>query len=418
MDIVKTPTKKAFYKKYWYVIAALVSCIVLLLFARKYRDVTYVVLGDGLLLDTVAAGELVVSVRGYGQLVSKEVYRIGAETDGRLGAILVGAGDRVSKGQALVELDNPRLLQQLKDAELEFDADKADAVANNLSLESQVISWKAEVESADIDYMNAKMELDANNELIARGVDIVSRLDLERSQRAVQKHRQRLDVQKQRAVKYEESLVAIRAAEQARLRISENSLEQIRYRVQSLVVRASSDGIVQEMELALGQSIGQGDTITTIAKPDELRAEVRVQELRISEIRLGMKTAVDTRSNVISGTVTRIDPKVVDGSVLVEITLTGELPPEVRPDLNIEASIEVARLEDAIYVKRPVFARPSAQASIYKLNTGGDIAERVVVHYGQASTNYIEILGGLDVGDTVIISDPTSFEKHNKISIQ
>ncbi len=418
MDFVKTPPKRPFYSKYWYVLAAVGLCLVLLVLARRFRDVTYVVFGEGLLVDTVAAGDLEISVRGYGQLVSKEVYRIGAETEGRVGKILVRAGDRVLKGTALVQLDNPRLLQELRDAEFEFEAEQAEAIANNLTLESEVIGWSAEVEAAEIAYMNAKMELDANNELISRGIEVVSRLDLERSQRAVKKYQQLREVQQQRATKYEESLVAKMAARKARLRISQNSLDTIRYQVDNLTVRASSEGIVQEMELELGQPVRQGDTVTTIAMANELSAEVRVQELQIRDIRVGMKTEVDTRSNVIQGLVSRIDPKVIDGSVLVGIELSGDLPPEVRPDLNIEASIKVAHLEDTLYVRRPVFARPFTETHVYKLDLDGDIAERVFVHYGQASTNFIEVVDGLSLGDRVIVSDSTSWEKHTKVSIQ
>src|SRR5690606_38270438 len=151
---------------------------------------------------------------------------------------------------------------------------------------------------------------------------------------------------------------------------------------------------------------------------DQLVAEVKIQELQVNDINIGMRASVDTRSNQIKGVVSRIDPAVVDGSVLVEIELQGPLPPEVRPDLNIEATISVAHVTDTLSVLRPVVARADSTANVYRLTVGGDIAERVSVQFGEASTNHIEILGGLSAGDRIIISDPSAFDTHDRIYIR
>ncbi|MEX1032479.1 MAG: HlyD family efflux transporter periplasmic adaptor subunit [Cellvibrionaceae bacterium] len=417
MDIVRVPQQTPLYIKYWYVPVATLCVIAFAFFAQKYEDVSTIVFEDELLIGTVATGELLLEIRGYGRLVPKSVYRIGAETDGVVEQIYVQAGDSVEKGDYLVRLSNIQLLQQLEDAKLEYEIRKAEARSFRIELESQLLDLKAEVANAEVDHQNAKMELDAHEKLLERGYPM-ARIEHERVQSMVQKNKQRWDVQRQRAGKYEERLLAKVAAEQARQLQSKNEVEKVQYQVEGLYIRASADGIVQEMSLGIGQAIRQGHSITEIVRPEALIAEVKIPELQVQDIQLGMHTTIDTRSNLIKGRVSRIDPKVVDGSVLVNVELLGDLPSEVRPDLNIEANIEVARIANAQHVRRPVFARASANTQVFKIDSSGDIAERVPVEFGRASTNVIEIKSGLEVGDQIIISDTSTFEMHRRIFIK
>lgn len=418
MDIVKAPDKKPLYRRFWYLPIVIVALVGAVFVADKYRNVTYLVSRDTLLVDEVVAGELLVSVRGYGQLAAREVYWIGAESEGTVSRVRVRPGDQVKPGETLVELINPQLLQQLEDAELEFAARQAEIRANRVQRESQLLDLRTETANAEIDHLTAKMDLDAKAELVSQGLNIISRVEYEQSQLAVQKYLQRWEMQQQRVVKFEDSMLATHEAEQVRLAQTENELQKIRDQVGNLKIKASMEGIIQQMELELGQQIRRGDNVTRIARPDLLVAEVQIQELQVNDIQLGMRAIVDTRTSEIEGVVSRIDPAVVDGSVLVEVELQGSLPPEVRPDLNIEADIRIAYIEETLSVRRPVFARANTEATVYRVNESDDIAERVTVRYGQASTNYIEILEGMEQGERIIVSDPSSFNTHERILIR
>lgn len=418
MDIVKTPKEVALHRRYWYLPFIVLALVAIALAGNKYRNVTYLVSRDSLLIDTVKSGELSVEVRGYGQLSSRDVYWIGAETQGRVARVLVRPGDFVQIGDVLVELVNPQLQQELKDAELEFVARKAESRANHLARETQLLDLKTEAASAEIDHQSAKMDLDAKTELMSSGLQIVSKLDYERSQLAVLKLKQRWDMQLNRIEQGQLSILATEEAENARFSQTENELQKIRDSVSNLSVLASVEGTIQEMELELGQQIASGQNITRIARLDQLVAEIQIQELQVNDINVGMPATVDTRTSEIKGVVSRIDPAVVDGSVLVEIELLGTLPPEVRPDLNIEANIQIAHVADTLSLRRPVFARSFTESQVYKLTKGGEIAERITVRYGEASTNYIEILEGLVTGDRIIVSDPSAFNSHNRIYIR
>ncbi len=409
---------KPLYRRYWYLIIGAICIATLTVFVQQYRDVTFFVMADELLTDEVVYGDLIVSVRGYGQLSSTDVYWVGAESEGRVVRVLVKPGDRVEERDILVELANRQLLRQLRDAELEFEAKRAESIANRVANESELLGLQAAAATAEIEFQAVQMDLDAKSQLMVNGSEIVSRLDFEQTQLSARNLLQFWEVQKERLLKKEESTRANQEAEQARLVQAENDLNNIEEQVANLSIRANVGGTVQEMSLELGQQIIRGENITRIAKPDQLVAEIQIQELQVNDIQLGMPALIDTRTSVIEGIVSRIDPTVIDGSVLIEIEFLENLPAEVRPDLNVEGTINISDISETLYIRRPVFARAFTPANIYRLNDEEDIAERIQVRYGQASSNYIEILEGAEAGDRFIISDSSSWDNHDRILIR
>jgi HlyD family secretion protein len=418
MDIVKTPQHLPFYQKYWYVIAGVLALAAAIIFISRYRNVSFIAAEDSLLIETVQQGPMTVSVRGYGKLTAKDVYWIVAKAEGQVEKVSVKAGDRLRHGDVVVQLSNSRLMQQLKDAELEYEAQKAELNAREIDYEVQLMGRQTDVANAEIDYQLARLDLDAKTELTSKGSQIISRIELERAALTVEQYKQRRDMQKQYVIKQQQAMETQKLARVARLQQVAVALENARKEVDDLTLRASVDGIVQEMDMEAGQSVRPGDNVTRIAQADKLLAEIRIPELQVNTIHTGMKVLVDTRTSTIEGSVSRIDPTVIDGAVLVDVELLGVLPLEVRPDLNIEATIEISHIENTTFVKRPVFARDHSQAELFRLNAEGDIAEKIAVQYGQLSSIYAEIITGVAPGDRIIISDTTTLNQHDRILLR
>jgi multidrug resistance efflux pump len=418
MDIILTPAATPFYRKHWYLGVGVLAAALFLVLTWKYRGVSSLARTDDLLIDTVTRGPLLVSVRGYGQLSSKNVYQVGAASEGRVEKIFVSAGTLVNEGDVLVQLANTELLQQFHDAQLEYDAQDADFTASEITGEAQLLDLRTDIANAEIDYQIARMDLDAKNELLAKGAGIISRVELESTKLTVEQYRRRWEMEQARVVKTEESMLAQRKAKESRLLITRNTLDKARQLVEGLAIKASVAGIVNDMALEPGQPVRQGEHITRIAEPRALVAKIQIPELQVQGIVPGMNATVDTRSDLIEGRVARIDPRVIDGAVLVEIDLLGSLPEGIRPDLNVEATIEIDHIADTVFVKRPVFARAFSQDTIFRIAADGDIAERIPLRYGQASANFIEVLDGVNVGDRLIISDPTMFADSDRVLIR
>jgi HlyD family secretion protein len=189
-------------------------------------------------------------------------------------------------------------------------------------------------------------------------------------------------------------------------------------RTRSLNVRAGIAGVLQQVMVQAGQSVAAGATLARVAQTDRLKAEIQVPETLAKDLAAGQPAKIDTRNGIVAGRVMRVDPAVTNGSVAVDLRIDGPLPPGARPDLSIDAVIELDRIADAVYVTRPVNAREGTAGTLFRIDKNESVAERVPVEWGRASANTIEIRSGVAPGDDVIVSDTSAFDRHARIELK
>jgi multidrug efflux pump subunit AcrA (membrane-fusion protein) len=172
---------------------------------------------------------------------------------------------------------------------------------------------------------------------------------------------------------------------------------------------------LQDLPVQVGQRVTLGTVLAKVSQPWKLKAELKIPETQVNEIRMGMQADVDTRNGHIPGVVARIDPAAVNGTVTVDVRLQGELPQGARPDLSVDGTIEIEKLNDVLYVGRPVIGQQNATIGLFRVTPDGKEAERVQVRLGRTSVSTVEISGGLKLGDQVILSDMSQWDSHNRI---
>jgi len=417
MDSIRPKTTKPLWRKYWYITPILFLLSATYLLKNKLGDASYFVERNALVIATVERGDFQVNVRATGVLKPLNIRWVSAQVSGRVEQAFVKAGAYVVAGQVLMQLSNPELRRELEKSRWEFEATKAENHAAFVALQSQMVELKNSVVAADFNYQSAKLKLDAETQLIAQGNATVSALDYQRSQLAVKQQQQYWQAQQEKVAKMQEKLLATNTAQQARLGLVENNYQRVKDQVAALEVTATTDGVVQQVSLELGEQAQVGGSVALIADQNTLFAELQVQEIKVSDISLGQYVEIDTRTSIIQGQVTRIDPAVNAGMVQVDIKLISDLPNEARPDLTVDGLIEVSNIADALYVKRPVFAPKYSDAGLYQLSKDQQFADKRSVKLGQSSVNKIQILSGLALGDEVIISDTTAWQEHQQIMI-
>lgn len=367
-------------------------------------------------IDTVKRGELLREVRGPGQLVPKETRWIAADAAASVERIVVRPGARVEPDTLIIELGNPEIDDQMLSARAALEAAKADLDARRVQLESQMLDQQALIASVEADFQGAKLQAEAEGELNRRG--IVSALQYRQSQLKADQLGVRRGIEQQRLAMLKRNLAAQLAAEQARLDQLANTYELRRRQAEGLKVRAGMSGILQAIAVEEGQQIAPGTSIARVARPDVLRAELRIPETQAKDVKLEQTVRVDTRNGIVDGRVARIDPAVQNGTVQVDVDLIGELPPGARPDLSVDGTIEIERLSDVVYVGRPAFGQADSTTTLFRLDNEGDVARRVPVKLGRASVSLIEIASGLQPGDRVILSDTTSYDQHDRLRLR
>jgi HlyD family secretion protein len=363
-------------------------------------------------VDTVREGEMVVQVRGPGTLVPREIRWLAALSAGRVERLVVLPGTAVEADTVLVELSNPDLMRQAEEARYGLEAAKADLTELELKLRSQQLDQRAAVASARAQYEGARLQAEAE-----RAAGVVAELTIRRSELLAEQLKASYDIEIERLNQFGASVEAQLAARRARLAQDQNALDRVLDQVEALHVRAGVAGVVQQVEVEVGEQVQPGANIARVARPDELMAELRVAETQARDVQVGQLVEVDTRNGVVPGRVIRIDPAVQEGTVQVDVELTGALPRGARPDQSVDGTIEIERLARAVFTGRPTYGQRNTTIKLFKLVDGGDYAVQVPVELGLMSVNSAEIRQGLVPGDEVILSDTSAWDENDRIRL-
>jgi HlyD family secretion protein len=365
--------------------------------------------------DTVKRGPMIRQVRGLGALVPEDILWIPAASEGRVQRVLLRAGAPVSAATVLLELSNAELELAANDYEWQVKSAEAAYVDLKVRLQSQKLTQRASTAQVQSEYVQAQLKADRDEQLAKAG--LTPDLDLRLSKATAEELKHRFEIEKERLEISDESIQAQLAAQRVQIEKLRAAWELKKQQVTELKIRAGTAGVLQQMAVEVGQHVTPGTILAKVAQPWKLKAELKIPETQAKDIALGQLAEVDTRNGVIPGRVARIDPAAVNGTVTVDVRLEGKLPQGARPDLSVDGTIEIERLTDVMYVGRPVFGQPNSTVTLFRLEPEGREALRVPVKFGRASVNTIEVVEGLTVGDTVLLSDMSAWDGHNRIRL-
>jgi HlyD family secretion protein len=366
-------------------------------------------------LDTVKRGEMLREVRGPGTLVPKEIRWITAETNAHVERIVVKPGAQVTADTVVLELSNPEVQEQLASAASAVSAARADNAAKKMSLENQLLDQKANFAQVQSDYESSRLEAEAKKDLAQKGV--IPQIQYKQIELTAVQRKVRMEIETERMKKFGETVNAQIDADKARLSQLETTLALRKRQAEALALKAGIAGVLQQVPVQEGQQVTAGTNLARVARPDVLRAELHIAETQAKDVVIGQGVKVDTRNGIAEGKVERIDPAVQNGTVQVDVDLQGDLPPGARPDLSVEGTIQIERLENVVYVGRPAFGQPNSDVRLFKLNPADGIAERIPVRLGRSSVNLIEITRGLNPGDQVVLSDTSAWDAYDRIRL-
>jgi len=367
------------------------------------------------LIETVKRGPMLRDVHGTGTLVAEDIRVIAASTAGRVERVLVHPGTAVNPRTILVELSNPELQQSAVDTEYQLRAAEADQKNLKVRLESDRMTQEAATATVRAEYQQAKLQLDADEDLARQGV--LPALSLKLSRVRTEDLANRYQIEQKRLEVKKRSDEAQLAAQQARNSQLQALLKLKQEQVQNLSVRAGTNGVLQQMTAEEGQQVVPGTNLARVVEPQHLKAQLKIAETQIKDVQVGQKAQIDTRNGIIPGHVSRMDPAAQQGTFTVDVALEGELPAGAAPDLTVDGTVELERLNDVIYISRPAFGQAQSTVKMFKLDEEGKAATRVQVKLGRSSVNAVEILEGLQPGDRVIISDTSSMDAFDHIRL-
>ena len=397
---------------------ATVVLVVATIFIWRMRPAAPSVERGTVYMDTVKHGSMLRQVRGPGSLVPAQeaVRQIPAETEATVVRIRMLPGSQVKADAILLDMSNPQVEQAAVDAHLQLKAAEAEYQSLRVKLESDLMTQKAGAATVNADYSQAKRQADTDKALFDLGV--ISGLAYKASKGKADELTTRNDLEVQRLAINQKAIDTQLAQEQAKVDQARTLAELKQKQLDALKVRAGIDGVLVDLPLQVGQHVQPGVMLAKVVQPEHLMAELKIAETQARDVQFGEPAAVDTHNGIISGTVMRVDPGVQNGTVTVDVKLTSELPKGARPDLSVDGTIDLERLDNILYVGRPAFGQENSTISLFKLDADGKEAERVPVKVGRESVNSIQVYEGLHEGDTVILSDMSRWDKTDRIRLE
>jgi HlyD family secretion protein len=417
MDIPRvSEARKRRIRRIIYGILALIAIAVITVALSRLKPAAPTVERATVWVDTVKRGPMVRQVRGLGTLVPEEIRWIPAVTDGRVERILVHPGTSVTADTVILELSNPEQEQAAVEARAQLQSAEAELANLEAQLKNELLQQQSAAAAVTANYQLAKLQAEADTELARQGLQ--SALITKQSQMKADTLLMQNEIETKRLAQTANSQAArLRAKEtdvarlRAFVRLRENQLA-------SLKVRAGTDGMLQQVPVEVGSRVGPGTNLARVANPLKLKAELKVAETQAKDIQIGQRVSIDTRNGLIDAHVSRVDPAVQQGTVTVDAALDSELPRGARPDLSVDGTIELERLDDVLFVGRPAYGQEESQVTLFRLEADGSHATRAKVVLGRTSVNTVEIKGGLKIGDQVILSDMSTWDAFDRVRLR
>jgi RND family efflux transporter MFP subunit len=421
MDISRPDIKKKKRRQQWtWAVIAAVVVAAITVFVLRLKPAATPVDKATIYTDTVKRGPMVRQVRGPGSLVPREesIQLIPAQTDATVVRIRVLPGTKVTPDTILMDLADPELQQKLLDAQLQLKGAEADYKNLQATLQSTLMDKKAAAAAVDSDYTQDQLQAQTDKQLYDLGVisGVAANASKNKADQLTVQHQisqQQIDVNTK-------AIAVQLASSQTKIDQARSLLDLYEKQEAALQVRAGINGVLVALPVPLqvGQHVTVGTSVAEVIQLDQLKASLKIAETQARDIQIGQPAEIDTHNGIIPGKVSRIDPAVQNGTVTVDVELEGALPQGARPDLSVDGVIDLDRLSDVLYVGRPAFGNENSDITLFKLSPDGKTATRVHVKVGKVSVNSIQILGGLQEGDTVILSDMSREDAVDKIRLE
>ncbi|HMF79420.1 MAG TPA: HlyD family efflux transporter periplasmic adaptor subunit [Bryobacteraceae bacterium] len=366
---------------------------------------------------SVKRGPMEINVRGLGRLTPEEIHWIAAAQDSRVSQIVRRAGiDPIKANDVILALSDPDLELEAAKAEWQVKQEEANLANLKVKLESDKLDQRGTMATLESQYTQAKLTADRDLELTR--LNLKSDLESKLSVDSANQFRNRVALQKQRLDIADDAVKAQIESQNVILQTARAAYDLKKRQVDQLTIRSGIDGVLQEVDVEVGQRVPAGTILAKVADPNKLKAVLQIAETQMKGIRVGLDASVDTRNGVIPGRVIRIDPAALNGTVGVDVALLGALPPSARrPELSVDGIVKIESLADVVYMDRPVSGEQDTTIGIFKIDPDGRGAQRANVKLGLASTNTIQVLDGLKVGDKVILSDMSQYDSYQRIRL-
>lgn len=363
----------------------------------------------------VKQGDLQQSVTGFGKLKSKETRLLTAYSNATVEEIVLKPGAIVQPDSVILKLFDPKIEQAVKDAKRALTQSKNQFLQLKINQKRELLSQQSSIEVLRSSLESADLEVKAQSQLIQEG--IVSNIDYQRQLLEQRQLTRRLKIEKQRTEQLQELHKANLAIAQSNIASQQEAFTLVKQTQQRLIIKAGIDGVMQSLSVELGQSVNSGQQLALVGSMSQLYALVNIPQANMQHVEMAQAVTIDTRAGLITGNVSRVEPIITNGSIQVEVTLTGELTANARPELNIAGTISTGTLSNVLYLQKPINSKPDSEAIMFRVDGSESNAFATPLQFGAETKDTIQIVSGASVNQRFILSDMSRWQDQTAITI-
>lgn len=416
MDIVRTGVaRRKWIRRAVYSLIGATALAAATLGLSRLKPAEPVIDRSSQIIDTVQRGLMVRNVHGSGSLVPEESLWVAAPADALVEKPPLQPGIAVKPETVLVELNNPQLEVEAVTAKSAAKSAEAQLISDRAKLQNEQLTLEATIAKEEADEREALLQKAVDDELFRE--QLISERELTLAESKVEEQKKLIEIDKRQLQIKKDSLNSQLAVQEAAIEQAKALFELKQKQVEALKIRAGIEGVLEQVKVEVGQRVTAGTVLAKVTNTRRLKAALKIPETEARDLAFGQKAQIDTRNSILRGHIVRIDPGSQEGTVTVDVALDDTLPREARPDLSVDGTIEIERLENVLFVGRPAYGQADSTITLFKVLPNGT-ASRTPVKLGRTSVTTVEIVGGLNARDQVILSDTREWDSYEHIRVR
>lgn len=362
---------------------------------------------------TVTRGTLVRDLSVAGRIVASSYPTLYSKAQGTV-TLHVRAGDSVRQGQLLARIDSPGLTGLLAQQVSQLEALEADLERQRITNQNTILTNQQDVDLKRLKRDTAQREMDRSE--TARAEGLINQIEYAQAQDALAIAILEYEHGVQNARLQQETLEHTLRNAEKQLERQRLIVDEARRQVRELDVLSPVDGVVGSLSVNPRDSVAPNQQLMTVIDLSAFEIQIDIPENYADDVSTGADTEITYEGRVYGGRVSSVAPEVTGSLVEGRVVFSNELPQGLKQNQRVSTRIILSEKEDVLKVRRGPYLEAGGGRKIYLVRD--DVATQQAVTVGATSITEVEILSGLEEGDTIVISDTSRFRDAKSILLR
>lgn len=366
-------------------------------------------------LGAAEQGALETTVNATGRVVPAFEEVINSPVDTRILKVYAQAGDSVEEGAPLLQLDLETAETNYSKLLNERDMRRQELTQLQLNNRTQLSELAMQIEVKQMQVNLLKVEVENERRLDSLGSGTGDRVRQAETAYTTGK----LELRQLRERLANEKLRNAAAEKVQSLNVSsfEQDLALMRRTLDQGRIPAPHAGVLTYIANEIGRRITAGEKVAVVSDLSQFKIEGEVAEGSSDRVGVGSEVIVRIGKTELKGTVTNLTPQAKGGVISFTVKLEDPRNPRLRSGLRTELSVSYGYKSSVLRIPNGQYFKGPGEYNLFVKDGDNHLSQRKV-RLGDSNRDYVEVLSGLNAGDSVAVSDMEQFNKSKTLKLK